>query len=278
VTHRGKKWLTRALARPPYHDAHGRKGWLTPFSRAQPHRVRRVALTIPGWPKLRVAFLSDFHAGSHADDLTRLRAIVAEAAALRPDLALHGGDFVNMQLFGGGRLAPRVIAKVLAGLDAPLGRFAVLGNHDYTYGADGVAAALREHGITVLDDERRTLDVAGTSVDLIGLPDARVVRPRGRTLLAALDKPTLVLAHDPAWFADLAPGPHLMLAGHTHGGQFRFPLIGPLVNMSRAPLRWSHGLIEEGGRRLYVTSGLGTSGVPLRIGVPPEFVIIDVNG
>jgi predicted MPP superfamily phosphohydrolase len=267
------KWLTRALARPPYEDEQGLKGWMTPFSRAQPHRVERIALAIPGWPSLRIAFLSDLHAGSHADDVARLRAIVDEAAAFVPDLILHGGDFVNMQPFGGGRLPPRVIAAILARLDAPFGRFAVLGNHDYTYDAAAVAEALAAHGIAVLDDERTTLG----GLDLIGVPDARVVREKPRGLLAAARRPTLVLAHDPVWFADLPAGPHLMLAGHTHGGQFRFPVVGPVVNMSGAPLRWTYGLIEEGGRRLYVTAGLGTSGIPLRIGCPPEFAIIDVN-
>ena len=266
-------WLTRAFTRPPYHEEHGRKGWATPFSRAQEHGVVRLALEIPEWPALRIAFLSDLHAGSHADDLTRLAAIVAEAAAFRPDLALHGGDFVNMQLFGGGRIAPRAIAKVMARLEAPLGRFAVLGNHDYTYGADEIAAALQQEGITALDDARVSLG----AIDLIGLPNARVERAKPRALLARLDKPTLVLAHDPVWFADVPPGPHLILAGHTHGGQFRFPFVGPLVNMSGAPLRWTHGLIEEGGRRLYVTGGLGTSGVPWRLNCPPEFAVIDVN-
>ncbi len=281
-TPRRRKSLTRALTRPPFHDQQGRKGWLEPFSRAQPHIVRRLAMTIPGWPHgprpLRIAFLSDNHTGSHAGDVERLERIVAEAAAFSPDLVLHGGDFVNMQLFGGGRVPPRVIAKILGGLSAPFGRFAVLGNHDYTYGSREVVAALRENGIAVLDDERRTIEVEGGAIDLIGLPDAREERPKGRALLSVLDKPSLVLAHDPFWFAHLPPGPHLMLAGHTHGGQIRFPLIGTLRNSSRAPLRWTYGLIEEGGRSLYVTSGLGTSGMPLRIGCPPEFAVLDVSG
>jgi len=278
---RGKA-LVRALTRPPFNDEHGRKGWLEPFSRAQPHRVRRIALTIPGWPRgprpLRIVFLSDNHTGSHAGDVARLERIVEEAAAFAPDLVLHGGDFVNMQLFGGGRVPPRVIATILARLQAPLGRFAVLGNHDYTYGAAEVAAALRDAGIAMLDDARVTLAVAGGAIDLIGLPDAREERAAGRALLVAPDKPSLVLAHDPFWFAHLPAGPHLMLAGHTHGGQVRFPWVGPLRNASRAPLRWTYGLTEEGGRRLYVTSGLGTSGLPLRIGCPPEFVVLDVSG
>jgi len=69
-----------------------------------------------------------------------------------------------------------------------------------------------------------------------------------------------------------------MLAGHTHGGQIRFPVIGVIKNSSKAPLPWSHGLIEERNQYLYVTSGLGTSGVPVRWGVPPEFAVLDLIG
>ena len=73
-------------------------------------------MAISGWPRqrpLRIAFMSDLHAGSHADDVARLTAIVKEAAVFKPDLVLHGGDFVNMQLFGGGRLSPYAIARIL---------------------------------------------------------------------------------------------------------------------------------------------------------------------
>jgi len=271
----------RAVLRPPYRDEEGRKGWFERISRAQPYLTSRLEPVIPGWPKtsrpLRIAFLSDFHAGSHAGDAARLSAIVADAQAFKPDLALYGGDFVNMQLVGGGRLPPHIIAAILAQLDAPLGRFAVLGNHDYTYGADQVAAALQDHGITVLNDEKRTLRHDGHDIDLVGLPDARELRPDGRAVLARLERPTIVLAHDPFWFAHVPAGPHLTLAGHTHGGQVRLPWIGALTNASRAPLRWSLGHVTERGRQLYVTSGIGTSGIPLRIGTPPEFAVIDVT-
>ena len=130
---------------------------------------------------LRIAFLSDLHVGSHAGDVARLAAIADEAAALAPDLALFGGDYVNMQLFGGGRVPPRDDRRA-AGADRRrrCGRFAVLGNHDYVYGEDDVAAALREHGIAVLDHERA--DVRRSSnhaIDIVGLPDAHVVRPQG---------------------------------------------------------------------------------------------------
>jgi predicted MPP superfamily phosphohydrolase len=79
---------------------------------------------------------------------------------------------------------------------------------------------------------------------------------------------------DPASFADVPKGPWVTVSGHTHGGQWRIPFWGPLVNASDAPLRWSHGHIIEGGRHLIVSAGLGTSGLPWRINCPPEIVEI----
>jgi predicted MPP superfamily phosphohydrolase len=276
------KWLLRALLRPPYRDETGLKGRFARFAQAQPHALRHLSIAIPGWPAraLRIAFLSDFHVGSHTGDVARLAAIVAEAAAQQPELVLYGGDFVNMQLLGGGRVPPRTIGATLGRLTAPLGCFAVLGNHDYVYGAQEVAQALQAHGITVLSDARVTLRHAGREIDLVGLHDARQVRRAGIALLAALspERPTIVLAHDPFWFVHVPRGPTLTLAGHTHGGQIRFPVVGALRNASRAPLRWSHGHIVEDGRHLYVTGGIGTSGVPLRVGIPPEYAVLDVSG
>lgn len=279
-----RKFLRRVLVRRPFTDTTGRKPYLQLLTRAKPHRVRRLDLAIAGWPiwekPLRIALLADFHVGSHADDLARLHAIVLEAQSYRPDLVLLGGDFVNMMLFGGGRIAPDIIVTMLAQLRAPLGSFAVLGNHDHDYGAAEVSDALRRHAISELNEQPHTLSIAGRTLDLIGIPDAR---QKSAALARALrklseDRPTLVLAHDPYWFKYLPRGPHLMLSGHTHGGQIRFPWLGALRNASAAPLRWSYGHIVEDGRQLYVTSGLGTSGVPLRIGTRPEYVVLDVNG
>jgi len=143
-----------------------------------------------------------------------------------------------------------------------------------------VADALRAHAITVLDDESRSVKVKNHSIDLVGIPNARVESARSKQLLAGLapERPSIVLTHDPMWFANVPRGPHLTLAGHTHGGQISLPGVGLLKNASKAPLRWTHGLIRERGQYLYVTSGIGTSGVPLRWRVPPEFVVLDVIG
>jgi uncharacterized protein len=155
-----------------------------------------------------------------------------------------------MQPFGGGRVPPRVVASALARLDGSCGRFAVLGNHDYIYGAGEIADALREQGITVLDDECRGVNFEGHSVDVVGVPDAYGPRARSKQLLAGLlpEQPTIVLAHDPTWFADVLARSHLTLAGHTHGGQVSLPGLGIGTNSSQAPLRWSRGLVAERGR------------------------------
>jgi len=276
--------LTRAFTRPPFYDESGHKGWFGKISRAQQHVVRHLRLEIAGWPQwprpLRVVFLADFHTGSHSNDVARLGAIMAEAASVTPDLVLFGGDYLNMQLFGGGRVPPRTIARILSRIKAPLGLFAILGNHDYIYDERAVAGALWDSGITVLEHDGCTVQVQNRSIQIVGIPDAHIARPEAYSLLADLspDMPTIVLAHDPVWFAHLPPGPHFMLAGHTHGGQIQLPGIGIVKKATKAPRRWCHGLVKERGQYLYVTSGIGTSGVPIRWGVPPEFAVLDLIG
>jgi predicted MPP superfamily phosphohydrolase len=276
--------MCRFLVRPPFRDEQGKKGWLERFARSPQPIIREVRLRIEGWPgwpqPLRIAFVSDLHVGSHSDDVTRLRALLAELQLLEPDLVLYGGDFVNMQPIGGGRVPPRTIASILGQLHAPLGRFAVLGNHDVLYGVEEVTCALHEQQIRVLNDECRTISFHNHLFDIAGIPDAKLRRPEALDLLSRLSphRPTIVLAHDPMWFADVPAGPHLTLAGHTHGGQIKFPIFGILRNASKAPLRWSYGLIVENGSHLYVSSGIGTSAIPLRWNVPPEVVFIYLNG
>lgn len=175
--HNLRRRLTRSITRPPFRDELGHKGWLKEISRAQQHVVRHLHLEITRWPRwsrpLRIAFLSDFHTGSHSGDVARLNLIIDEAASNTPDLVLFGGDYVNMQLFGGGRVPPGTIAAILSRLKAPIGRFAILGNHDYLYDERAVADALQDHGITVLKDDCCTIRFQNHSIDIIGVPDAR---------------------------------------------------------------------------------------------------------
>src|SRR5262249_60743804 len=104
----------------------------------------------------------------------------------------------------------------------------------------------------------RRMQFQNHAIDVVGVPDARVTRAEAYALLAGLsaERPTIVLAHDPVWFAHLPTGPHFMLAGHTHGGQIRLPRLRIVPPPTKAPRRWTHGLVQERGPYLYVTSGI----------------------
>jgi len=199
--------------------------------------------------------------------------------AHHPDLVLHGGDFLPRWAPESNRVPPAAIARLLKPLKGRLGQFAVLGNHDRQAWAQ-LSLKLREAGITTLEDEQRTVSFEGHEIAIIGIPDARRRRESALQALRNLppDRPAIVLSHDPYWFKHVPAGPSLTLAGHTHGGQILLPFIGPLTNASYAPRRWTYGHIAESGRQMYVTSGWGTSGIPLRVGTSPEAVILRVAG
>ena len=116
----------------------------------------------------------------------------------------------------------------------------------YVYGARAVIDALEHHGIPVLDHARRSMRFQSHAIDLVGVPDAGMTRAEAYALLAGLsaERPTIVLAHDPVWFAHLPTGPHFMLAGHTHGGQIKLPGIGIVRTATKAPRRCTYGLVE----------------------------------
>lgn len=258
----------------PFAENAHHKGLLESVTRAPPHVWRRYRLSGGIDAPLTCVVLTDLHVGSHAGDLDRIASIVAEVRARRPGLLLLGGDYVNMQIFGGGRVRPEEVAEVLAPLAGAAPVAAVLGNHDAEYGAAHVARTLEARGIPVLFNEVRRLETHAGDIDVAGLEDHGTGRRDVAGLLAGLQRPsrTLVLAHDPASFEDVPAGVIATVSGHTHGGQIRLPLVGALVNASTAPLRWSHGHVVEEDRHLVVSAGLGTSGLPLRFNCPPEIV------
>lgn len=244
--------------------------------------AREIELDAPGWPDsrppLRIAFASDFHVGALHWPNDRLGEIVARINAWQPDLIVLGGDFLT-----GGRLAedanPADIARGLSGLQAKLGVFSVLGNHDWWENGDGMWAALEANGITVLENRAISIDTPHGRMWLAGLADdsTRMARPDMVDEIDAGD-PVLALMHDPGTFFDLSARPFLSLAGHTHGGQIFLPFYGAPVVPGRAPRSYAYGLFTlADGRALYVTSGIGTSIMPIRFNMPPEVVLLSVK-
>lgn len=221
---------------------------------------------------LRIVLLSDFHTAPIGDTEQRLTDTVRRVSALHPDVIVLAGDFMGD--LGFGDYGPRRNVAPLAGLKAPLGVFAVLGNHDYPR-AERVSFWLKRYGVQVLDNSA----VRAGPLAVIGVSDAFTHHDRVPLALAAGDRVggvPIVFTHSPDIVPQLPPGIELALAGHTHCGQIRLPLIGPLETRSNYGRRYACGIIREGGRTTVVTSGLGVSRVPLRLGAHPDFWVITI--
>ena len=253
----------------------------------------RRTLHLPRWPDaldgLRVGVLSDLHAGApHAGRKAIARA-VERLNGERPDAMLLLGDFTDAHPLWGGRVPPDAIAQELANLRSPLGTYAVLGNHDWRKAGPQMRAALTEAGIEVLENRAvragglpRTLDHPAKGVRplyVAGLADLRSRRPDLPTALEDVptDAPVILLAHDPDVFPFVPHRVSLTLSGHLHGGQVAIPILRLPAIPSRYGERYARGHVVEEGRHLYVTSGLGTSGLPLRLFRPPEIVILELR-
>jgi predicted MPP superfamily phosphohydrolase len=223
--------------------------------------------------------LSDLHVGSQAADSRRFEGIVNEVLRHKFDLLLLPGDFVNMQMLGGGRVRPETIAQLLAPIASRVPTIAVMGNHDAEYGIAPIVKCLSDYGIVVLFNESTLVRTEAGDIHIAGVEDHSTGNPDVLRALDGIPKggTTIVLAHDPAIFADVPPEPSVTVCGHTHGGQICLPFLGPVVNASSAPLAWTHGHIVNAGRHLVVSAGLGTSGLPWRWNCPPEIVEVKIT-
>jgi predicted MPP superfamily phosphohydrolase len=244
--------------------------------------VHREELRLPHWPKplagLRVALLSDLHVGSPHWGVERLQALVAETNAERPELVLLAGDFVHGVPLGSDPV-PELLAEALGELKAPLGVVAVLGNHDWWFDGQRMESALRAHGLIVLDNDLHTVARGGGALTVVGLADAMTRPQRVRETIdrAPPGDALLVLVHEPDVFPEIDARPSLTLAGHTHGGQVDLPILGRIWVPSRFGQRYAAGHIVEEGRHLFVTTGVGTSILPVRFRVPPELVMLTLR-
>ena len=248
--------------------------------------VRRVEVVSEQWhgAPLAIAVLSDTHVGGPHVDAARMGRIVQRVNALRPELVVLLGDYVN----GHHHPFERTPAEnqditggiaTFAALQTRYGVVSVIGNHDVWYDRTDVTTALQNAGAAALWNRhiviRRT---GGEPLVIAGLADFTTGEP---DFAAALDGApaganTIIISHSPDPFVDMPHGPALMLAAHGHCGQVTIPLIGrpivPLVND-----RFACGLIHERGEQMYVTGGIGTSMIPVRFLNPPEIVLITLH-
>ena len=263
-------------------------------------RVTRYQVSPPQWPadfNLKIAVIADVHACDPWMSLERIEKIVHHTNALGADVTVLLGDYV-----AGHRNVTRFIpadewASVLAGLKAPLGVHAILGNHDYWEdravqreggGTTAARRALETAGIPVYENDVQRLNKAGRPFWLAGLGDQLafifasrygIIRRRGVDDLDATlnkvtdDAPVILLAHEPDVAHRVPSRVALQLSGHTHGGQVRVLGWSP-VSPSGQRLAYGHIRMDCD---VIVSGGLGCSILPFRLGVPPEIVLVTLG-
>ena len=239
------------------------------------YRVVEREVRVPGLdPRLdgfRIAQLSDLHIGTLTPKTWGMAWSRAANRAL-PDLAVVTGDMVTS-----GTDFHEDVADVIGSLRAKDGVFASMGNHDYFGDGEPLVSMLRARQVGVLRNEGVVIDRGGAKLWLAAIDDtwtrrddiaeAMRHRPDGAT--------TVLLAHDPNRFDEAAAaGANVVLSGHTHGGQIGVPFLYRFANLASFGYRYNVGLYRRGAAVLYVHSGLGTTGPPMRLGVPPEVAIL----
>lgn len=282
------------------------------YAIAEPYRLLQTRYRVKpeGWPpglKLRLAVIADLHACDPWMSAGRIEQIVEATNAVGADAVLLLGDFLaGAKLSRLGKIVPAPVwTRILGRLRAPNGVHAILGNHDWweepevqrrRKGPPSVRREIEAAGIPVYENDVIRLVKDGRPFWIAGLGDQWAfyldrwrkpgtydrfgyegVDDLDGTLAKISDTaPVIMMIHEPDAFVRMPKRVSLTLAGHTHGGQVTFAGYAPIVP-SRYGQRYVYGHIIENNRHLIVSGGLGCSGVPLRLGVPPEIVVVEVG-
>jgi predicted MPP superfamily phosphohydrolase len=263
-------------------------------------RVKRVRIAPPNWTggPLKIAILADLHVCEPYVSLKRLQRIVARTNALGADLIVILGDLEAGHPFITAKVPMEAATVALSQLAAPLGRFAILGNHDWWHdraaqarggGPNRIADLLRAAGVPVLQNLALRLG-EGTATGpfwLAGLDDqlAIGIGPQefrglddlpGTLAQITDDAPAILMAHEPDIFPNVPDRFALTLSGHTHGGQVRIFGYSPVVP-SKFGNRYAYGHVREGSRDLLVSGGIGCSILPVRFGMVPEITVVEIT-
>jgi uncharacterized protein len=256
--------------------------------------VTEWPLELPAWPEsappLRIAALADIHACEPWMSASRIADIVACTNELRPDLIVLLGDYMDAlgDTYRSRALSVQEWVKPLASLRAPLGVYAILGNHDWWYDAKAVRQGLTGAGIPVLENRAVKISRNGHDFWLAGLGDQLAQRKNGTwqgvddldgTLAQVTDAaPAILLAHEPDIIARVPRRVALTLSGHTHGGQVYVPFLGaPWIDTSPLGKQHPYGHLIEKGRNLIISGGLGLTARPIRFMMPPEITLVSIH-
>ena len=252
-------------------------------------RIVRRDIALRRWPArlegFTLALLSDFHYDPYFSEHP-LHAAIGLVNGLHPDLIVLTGDFVSVPTFNRNEendqkaaFAAEPCARLLRQMQARCGTWAVLGNHDVSTNQHVVTSALQAEGIRVLANQSAPIEAEGARFWLGGLNDVLDGTPDLDLTLRQVpgDEATILLVHEPDYADYVARGAvDLQLSGHSHGGQVRIPMVGPLY-LPRMARKYPWGLYRIGGLSLYTNPGLGTLAVPVRLNCPPEITFLTLR-
>ncbi|HUD22843.1 MAG TPA: metallophosphoesterase [Acidobacteriaceae bacterium] len=230
----------------------------------------------------RIAQISDIHFDEYTEAWF-VRRVVEQVNRLAPDLVLLTGDYISNTPMGPNFAAGAMLrcAKELSALTCPA-RYAVMGNHDSFLGPPLIRAGLASASIPMLFNQHVAIERNGQHLWLAGLADALSNVPNLQQAIPAIpDGPVILLCHEPDYADNVLDQGYgalvdVMLSGHSHGGQVRLPLIGPL-KLPYGGQKYSLGLYQLGQMQLYVNRGIGTVGVPFRLNCPPEITLFTLT-
>lgn len=250
--------------------------------------VREVTIESAAWrgPPVRLGLISDTHVAAPHVDPERVARVVARMNVQHPDAVLLLGDYAGGHEPAATRADParsEILHGVAAfkGLRAPLGVYAVLGNHEWWYDGGATEQALGRAGARVLENQALRIDRPEGVFWVAGLADldSRRAAPSYPKALVnvPMAEPVVVMTHWPDPFAQAPDRVALTVAGHTHCGQVNLPMLGRLVHASHAARQWGCGAYVDHGRNLFVTGGVGVSILPVRFRAPPEIVVVTLK-
>lgn len=246
----------------------------------------------PAFNNLKIVLISDIHGGSRGVTEEKIRQVVAKANAENADLIVLLGDYVSESLSTDQLKMPMpTIAENLKGLQAKYGVFAVLGNHDGRYSDEDTAEQLRRDNYRVLENQVAFIEKDGQKLRILGLKDHLHIKSwqgfsqENKEILENNEQSgdVIVLEHSPDILPvitgqfSISKDLKLILAGHTHGGQMWFPIIGSPIVPSGYGQKYTFGHIRDYETDMFVTTGIGTSLLPVRFLVPPEIAVLTVS-
>lgn len=246
----------------------------------EPNRmlIRKTDLSLNNWDKafngIKVLVLSDLHIGTNKVSLSRLKEIVNSINKQGADIVFILGDFDAESIYYS-KIPPDDISTVLSQINSHFGVYAVLGNHDYRP-ENIVRPILKKAGVTLLEEDSVSIKINGKMLQIFGIQDWWHYNTDVNKFLSDVSGSVILLSHNPDAFPEVPNNIALTLSGHTHGGEIALPIIGGLHIPSVYGRKYAKGLVKEGEKILYVTSGVASLS-RMRTFNPPEMVLLNLK-